>query len=93
VIVKIYVRYIGTRDEPEFIRGSYFETTGSANVVYDTPTVVDPAPQLDAALYPGGEFEGWVTLQVARDETDIVAIFEPWLSLSDVNRRFLSLTP
>lgn len=93
VIVKIYVRYIGTRDEPAFIRDSYFETTGSANVVYDTPTVVDPAPQLDAALYPGGAFEGWVTLQVAQDETDIVAIFEPWLSLSDINRRFLALTP
>jgi hypothetical protein len=93
VLVRLYVRYIGTRDEPESIRESYFEAMGSTNVAYEMPSVVDPAPKLDARLFPGGEFEGWVTLQVAQDEPNIVAMFEPWLSLSDVNRRFLSLTP
>jgi hypothetical protein len=93
VLARVYVRNISPRDQPGYIRQSYFETTGSADVLYEIPTVVDPAPQLDAALYPGGAFEGWVTLQVPQGETDIVAVFEPWLSLSDVNRRFLSLEP
>jgi hypothetical protein len=93
VLLKVYVRYIGTRDQPGHIRESYFETMDGDGVLYDTPSVVDPAPQLDAALFPGGMFEGWVTLQAPQGETDIVAVFEPWLSFSDEERRFLAIAP
>ncbi len=93
VVAKVYVRYISTKDQPNQIGGSYFETTGSANELYDLPSIVDPAPQLDVTLFPGGEFEGWITFQVAQGETNTVVVFEPLFSLSSKNKRFLSLEP
>ncbi|MCG8349097.1 MAG: DUF4352 domain-containing protein [Chloroflexales bacterium] len=93
IAVKVYVQYIETKDSPAQIDGSYFKTTGSANVLYDLPSVVDPEPALDATLFPGGEVEGWVILQAAQEETDIIAIFEPLFSSSSANKRFISLEP
>jgi hypothetical protein len=91
VAFKVHVQNIGTEDKAEQIDGSYFSTTGSANVVYDNPYVVDPEPALDAYLYPGGETEGWVVLQVAKDETGIMVIFEPLFSFTNAEKRFMSL--
>ena len=68
-----------------------FKTTGSANVVYDNPSVVDPEPAFDATLYPGGEAEGWVVWQVAQGETSIMAIFEPLFSFTNDDKRFIAL--
>jgi hypothetical protein len=93
VAVKAHARYISTVDESLAIDGSYFETTGSAGVLYDPPSIVDPSPVLDATLFPGGQYEGWVTLQAAQDETGLLAVFEPWFALTSKSRRFLSLEP
>ena len=93
IAFRVHAKYIGTVDKTEQIDGSYFKTTGSANVVYDDPSVVDSEPALDATLYPGGEVEGWVVLQVAQGETSIIAIFEPSFSFSSADERFMSLEP
>jgi hypothetical protein len=93
VVVKVRVQNIGTEDLPQTIDGYYFDSTGSANVLYDLPSVVAPEPSLDIALFPGGEFEGWVTLQVAQGETNVMAVFEPPFSFSSENRRFMLLEP
>jgi hypothetical protein len=91
VVLRVHAKYIGTVDKTEQIDGSYFRTTGSANVVYDNPSVVDPEPAFDATLYPGGEAEGWVVLQVAQGETSVMAIFEPLFSFSGEDKRFIAL--
>jgi len=93
IAVRVYAQYIGTKDSPAQIDGSYFKTTGSASVLYDLPSVVDPEPAFDATLFPGGEVEGWVILQAAQEETDVIAVFEPLFSFSSANKRFLSLEP
>lgn len=93
VAVKMLAGYIGTDDRPTQIDGTYLHATGSANVVYDNPSVVDPDPALDVTLFPGGTAEGWVVLQVAQGETGIMAVFEPLFSLSGADKRFLSLEP
>lgn len=93
VALKVHVQNIGTEDIAEQIDGSYFSTTGSANTVYDNPSVVDPDPALDAYLFPGGETEGWVVLQVAKDETGIMVIFEPLFTFSNEDTRFMYLEP
>jgi len=93
IVVRVHAQYIGTKDSPEQIDGYYFNTTGSASVLYDLPSVVDPEPVFDATLFPGGEIEGWVVLQAAQEETEIIAIFEPLFSLSSANKRFISLEP
>jgi hypothetical protein len=91
IAVKTHVRNISTEDRATQIDGSYFETTGDANVAYDLPSVVDPAPALDASLFPGGEYEGWIVVQAATGETGIRLIFEPLLDFSGRNKRFISL--
>lgn len=93
IAVKVHVRYISTVDESAQMDGSYFKTTGSASVLYDWPSVVEPSPELSITLFPGGEYEGWVILQAAQDETDLIAVFEPLLDFSGKNKRFLSLEP
>jgi hypothetical protein len=91
VAVKLHVRYISTVDESTDIDGTYFNSTGSAGVLYDIPSVVDPEPALNAYLFPGGEAEGWVVVQVAEGETGIMLVFEPLWDFSDENKRFISL--
>lgn len=91
IVVKVHVRYISTDDAAAQIDGTFFKTTGSASVLYDAPLAVDPNPMLDAALYPGGEFEGWITVQAAKDETGVVLVFEPVFDFSGQNKRFISL--
>lgn len=91
VAARVNVRYISTTDKAETIGGSSFKTVGSANTLYDLPLVVDPEPALDVALFPGGEYEGWVVLQAAQGETGLTLVFEPLFDFSGKNRRFLSL--
>jgi hypothetical protein len=93
IAVKIHVRYIGTEDKAANIDGTFFKSTGSANVLYDAPTVVDPSPQLDIWLYPGGEFEGWIVVQASQGETNMVLVFEPLFDFSGNNKRFILLEP
>ncbi len=93
IAVKVHVRYIGTEDKAEFIDGSFFKSTGSAGVLYDAPTVVDPSPQLDISLYPGGEYEGWIVVQASQGETNMSLVFEPLFDFSGGNKRFISLEP
>ena len=93
IAVKVRVRYISTVDQATQIDAYYFGTTGSANVMYDLPSVVDPSPPLDVTLFPGGEYEGWAVMQAAKGETGIMAVFEPLFDFSNRNRRFLSLEP
>ena len=93
VAFKVHVQYIGTDDKAENISRIFFNTTGSANVVYEDPFLVAPEPGLDAYLYPGGETEGWAILQVAIDETNIMVIFEPIFAFTDADKRFMSLEP
>ena len=91
IAIKIHVRYIGTEDGGASIDGLFFRTTGSANILHDAPSVVDPSPQLDIWLYPGGEYEGWVVVQASQGETNMVLIFEPFLDIFGTNTRYVSL--
>lgn len=81
----------GTGDAAESIDGYSFKTTGSANVLHDVPSVVDPEPALDARLFPGGEAEGWIVVQAAVGETGVSLVVEPLFDFSGQGRRFIRL--
>ena len=91
ILATIRVRYIGTLDEPVSTNRLYFQTTGSANVVYNAPPIVTPYPSLDAYLYPGGEYEGMITVQVGQGETGVMLIVKPLFDSTGINTRFLLL--
>ena len=92
VQVRVWVRNIGTGEDAESIGSSWFATIGSENVLWDLPRAVEPAPKLDARLYTGGVWEGWVTLQAAIGETDLLLVFEPLFDFTGEGRRYLALS-
>ncbi len=93
IAIKVRTRYIGTEDKAVNIDGTFFKSTGSAGVLYDAPTIVDPLPQLDISLYPGGEFEGWIVVQASVDETNMMLVFEPLFDFGGRNKRFILIEP
>lgn len=93
VAIRVFVRNIGDEDTAENVNGSWFDLTGDSNIVFESPFVVEPEPQLDFDLFPGGSAEGWVVLQAAENETGLKIIFEPLFDFSGSNKRFISLEP
>ena len=92
VQVRVWVRSIGTGEDAESIGSSWFATIGSESVLWDLPWVVEPAPKLDARLYTGGVWEGWVTLQAAIGEADLLLVFESLFDFTGEGRRYLALS-
>ena len=90
VLVHIGARNIGTSTEVQYMGDFSFQITGDAARVYDSVFVVDPEPQLDYEMYPGGEATGWITLQVSEGEQNLKLIYEPWLSFT-AQPRYLAL--
>ncbi len=89
--VRARVRNLNPSDNTVRIDSASFKTIGDADVLYNAPSVVDPDPPLDAALYPGGEVEGWIILQIGESEKNAVLVFDPILDLKQQNRRFIAL--
>lgn len=92
VAVKLQVRYIGTADRPGNIDGSHFALTGEQNILYDWPAVVDPEPELDVSLFPGGQYAGWTVMMARTGEEQLLVRFEPPLEFTDDNVRYLALS-
>lgn len=64
IVARVRARYLGG-DNPDVaarIDQNAFKVTGAANVIYERPSVVEPAPSLEAYLFPGGQAEGWVVV-------------------------------
>ncbi|MCK4897186.1 MAG: hypothetical protein KAS38_00305 [Anaerolineales bacterium] len=91
VLVKVWVRNIGTSDSAGDMDGYSFKSTGSSNTLHDTPSVFAPEPELDVDLFSGGVYEGWIALSAAEGETNLMAVFIPWADWDDTNRRFIAL--
>jgi hypothetical protein len=89
--VRARVRSLDPRDQIVVASSSLFKTIGDKNVLYDTPAIVDPEPALDAYLYPGGEVEGWVILQIGRDEGNAQIVFDPPFDTDHASRRYIAL--
>jgi hypothetical protein len=83
ILVKVWVRNIGTTDSAGDMDSSSFKSTGSNNTLYEMPSVVDPEPALDVFLFSGGVYEGWITFLAAEGETNLMAVFTPWTDRED----------
>lgn len=88
--VRVSVRNISAGEEYILVDDGWFATIGSRSIIWDNPAVVEPEPRLRALLYSGGVWEGWVTLQAAVDETDVLLVLErPY---GGGGRRYLALS-
>lgn len=93
VAVRIRVRNIYLEDAAAFLSKYNFRSMGNAGVIYDPPSVVGPEPDLDVHLFPGGEGEGWIVVQVGLNENGLILIFEPTFGITEENNRYFSLEP
>lgn len=93
VLVKLRARFLGTGDPDrgENISGFFLKMTGDNSVVYESPSVVSPKPELDATLFAGGETEGWEVLSASMGEQGLKVIFQPLLSFSSDGIRYISI--
>jgi hypothetical protein len=93
VAVRARVRAIAVErpDRPEQVGDAMFRVTGAQNVVYESVAVVEPAPALEAELFPGGQVEGWAILSAAQGEQELLAIFKPLFSFDDAQTRYIRL--
>jgi len=90
ILLKFHVRNLGTVEEAEDIGGNMFHVTGDNNVLYRYPYVVEPEPDLEARLYPGGEWTGWLAYEFAVGEKNLLLVFGDIFEL-DEKGRFLAL--
>ena len=89
IVVKVHVRYLGKEEKAVNINEKYFRY----GLIPRAPNVVSPSPRLDAWLFPGGEVEGWVVIEVSKGKNNITLIFNPELDGSMYNDRYISLEP
>ncbi|MCQ3938806.1 MAG: hypothetical protein DPW18_17430 [Chloroflexi bacterium] len=81
-LVNLRVKYVGTNPSAH-VYGKMFRSLGSAGEIYDAVSFIDvevPAPELEADLAPGGEAEGWVAIQIGKDETGVMLVLWPYVS-------------
>jgi hypothetical protein len=83
----VWVRYIGPGESAVSIGNRSVEAIDAAGEVYPRPSLVVPNPELQGELYPGGEAEGWLVLQIPATENAPLLRLE--LSRHEV--RYLSL--
>lgn len=91
LLVRVRVRALHPDDEAVYISGSsYFQARADDGRLFDPPAVVVPEPGLDARLFPGGSYTGWVALQGPID-TRLNLEFNPFYALDETDQRFIAL--
>ncbi|MCP5100830.1 MAG: DUF4352 domain-containing protein [Chloroflexi bacterium] len=93
VLVKMRMRYIGQNESGVnvSIYSDTFALLDGEGIAHDMPQTVEPEPDLDGYLFPGGEIEGWLALQVPEETFNgSRLLFQPQTNLVD-NLRYLSL--
>ena len=88
--VRARVKSLNPQDRYVMLDSGLFKSIGDKNVLYNAPAVVDPDPALQAYLYPGGEAEGWVILQIGQGEGSAQVVFDPWFGTDQINRRYIA---
>ena len=91
VLVRVRVRLVAAQELAEYVNGYDMRASGSAGIIYEPRSLVEPEPRLDVALYPGGIHEGWVALQIAAGEAGIMMVYESLFDFTGENTRYLSL--
>lgn len=91
ILAWVQARNISSDEEAEWIDSGNFEVVGELNEVYSSPYFTTPDPVLDWQAFPGAELEGWVALQAAEDEGDLVMIFDSFYDFSDTSTRYFAM--
>ncbi len=91
IVVKVYVRYRNTEDRPVGIDNYYFTATDSSGTVYDFTSLIDPAPALEATLFPGADYSGYIVVQAEVNASNLALVFQSLDDASGESLRYISL--
>jgi hypothetical protein len=91
IVVKVYVRYRSTVDQPVGIDNYFFTDIDGAGTMYDFATVFSPDPALDVALFPGADYAGYVVVQSSVTSSNLVLVFQSIGDDSGESLRYISL--
>jgi hypothetical protein len=99
VVVRIHAKYAGTDSDTHRIDGTFFQSMDSTGVLYDRVKITDvdaPNPSMSSFddLTAGGEVEGWVVIQIKKDDPAILLVILPrdnGLALGPETMRYISL--
>jgi hypothetical protein len=91
VLVHVRVRYIGLAEGQHNIGEDAFALLTDSGETFDSPSVVEPEPELYFDLYAGGQVDGWIVLQAPVEAKNLVLQFNPSYDNSGANLRYLSL--
>jgi hypothetical protein len=86
MLLQIYVRNLDKVEKAQEIDGSMFHVTGDNNVLYRYPWIVEPEPELEARLYPGGEWTGWLAQEFGIGEKNPILVFGDVFDLAEKGR-------
>ncbi len=90
VLAQLRIRYIGSDEGPHHVnRHTHFAVRNWHTEAWQRSTGIAPKPELEAALFPGGEVVGWLPLPVALEDTDPILCFMPDGRITSSTRYFL----
>lgn len=77
ILTRITFTYLGGPSDDKQYRISplEFKSVSATGRVYDYASVVEPSPELSAALYPGASITGWAAYQVEKTDTKPLLTF------------------
>lgn len=91
VLVRLHVKSVHPDQASHQIRGGDFRLVGSKRTEYMSPGQVEPEPRLEAEVFAGGEVEGWIVFQVAKDEDQLILIWDPLVD-TETKRIYVALS-
>jgi hypothetical protein len=91
VLVNLTARYTGESEESKDIDTFWLRSTGDSGVKHYNVFPVNPEPNFRATLFTGGEVTGWATVMAREDDSNLLLIFEDWLSWDNEGVFYLAL--
>jgi serine/threonine protein kinase len=94
VLARFSGRFIADVDTVDLMNHYYFTVVGSSGVEVEQATVTLDTLNLQAELYPSGQFDGWVALTVPQGDADARVVFKGTSSALDAdgfNTRYFAI--
>lgn len=93
VLLRLRVRYWPYEDQWAQLLTWGFKLQTAEGMVWEVPSLVEPEPTLSVGLFAGGQTEGWLALQAAKAEPEVVLVLKPFIAMDDARTRYLSIQP
>ena len=83
IVAKVSVNFqTSTQPDYELLIDSFSFGSVSNNQVLNSPSVVNPEPELNVKLFAGGQGEGYITVSVYSDDPSPLIVYEDWISFN-----------